>query len=68
MQQKKRLYSWQQAEGIITDQELLAAHWQLKSEETVSNTQLDRLETFRNEPSPLDMANFRKMADYWSGT
>ena len=67
LQQKKRLYSWQQAEGIITDQELLAAHRQLKSEESVLNDQMDRLETFRNEPSPLDMASFRKMADYWSG-
>jgi DNA invertase Pin-like site-specific DNA recombinase len=67
LQQKKRLYSWQQAEGIITDQELLAAHRQLKSEEGVLNDQIDRLETFRNEPSPLDMASFRKMADYWSG-
>ncbi len=28
---------------------------------------MDRLEAFRNEPSPLDMASFRKMADYWSG-
>ena len=46
---------------------MLIAHRQLKSEESVLNNQMDRLEAFRNEPSPLDMASFRKMADYWSG-
>ena len=67
MQQKKRQYSWQQAEGIITDQELLIAHRQLKSEEGVLNAQLGRLEAFRGEPSPPDMATFKKLAEYWSG-
>ena len=67
LQRKKRQYSWQQAEGIITDQELLIAHRQLKSEESVLNTQLGRLEAFRGEPSPPDMATFKKLAEYWSG-
>ena len=67
LQQKKRQYSWQQAEGIITDQELLIAHRQLKSEESVLNAQLGRLEVFRSEPSPPDMATFKKLAEYWSG-
>ncbi len=67
LQQKKRLYSWQQAEGIITDQELLATHRQLKSEESLLNEQLARLEAFKAEPSPLDMATFKKLAEYWSG-
>ena len=67
LQQKKRKYSWQQAEGIITDQELLIAHRQIKSEEGVLNIQLDRLEAFKREVPPLDMATFRKLADYWSG-
>ena len=26
LQKKRRQYSWQQAEGVITDEELLAAH------------------------------------------
>jgi len=67
LQRKKRQYSWQQAEGIITGQELLTVHRQIKSEETVLNTQLDKLEAFNMEPSPLDLATFRKLADYWSG-
>ena len=67
LQRKKRLYSWQQAEGIITDQELLTAHRQIKSEESLLNTQMDRLEVFKREMPPLDMATFRKLAEYWSG-
>lgn len=67
LQKKKHLYSWQQAEGIITDQDLLSAHKQLKSEESVLNEQLARLESFKVEPSPPDMATFKKLAEYWSG-
>jgi len=67
LQQKKRLYSWQQAEGIITGQELLAAHRQIKSEESLLNTQMDRLEVFKREEPPLDMATFKRLAEYWSG-
>jgi DNA invertase Pin-like site-specific DNA recombinase len=66
LQQKRRLYSWQQAEGIISE-ELLAAHKQLKSEESILNEQLARLEEFRSEPSPPNVAAFRKLAEYWSG-
>ena len=67
LQKKKRLYSWQQVEGIITDQELLAAHRQLKSEEALLNEQMARLEAFKDEPSPPDMATFKKLAEFWSG-
>ena len=67
LQKKKRLYSWQQAEGIITDQELLTAHRQLKSEESILSEELGRLEAFRGEPVPPDMATFKKLAEYWSG-
>jgi DNA invertase Pin-like site-specific DNA recombinase len=67
LQKKKRLYSWQQAEEIITEQELLSAYKQIKSEESVLNTQLERLETFKREDPPLDMATFKKLSEYWSG-
>ena len=67
LQRKRRQYSWQQAEGIITDEELLAAHNQLRSEEDVLNGQSERLEEFRGEPSPPDKATFDKLADYWRG-
>ncbi len=67
LQQKRRLYSWQQAEGIISDQELLAAHRQLKSEETLLNEQVARLEVFKGEPSPPDMATFKRLVEFWSG-
>ncbi len=67
LQQKRRLYSWQQAEGIISDQELLAAHRQLKSEEVLLNEQMARLEAFKTEPTPPDMATFKKLAEFWSG-
>ncbi|MBI4188348.1 MAG: hypothetical protein HY529_03975, partial [Chloroflexi bacterium] len=67
LQKKKRLYSWQQAEGIITGEELLSVHKQLKSGESVLNEQLARLESFKDEPSPPDMATFKKLAEYWSG-
>ncbi len=62
---KRRQYSWQQAEGIITNEELLAAHKQLRSEEGILNGQLQRLEEFSGEPSPPDRATFKKLAEYW---
>ncbi len=55
------------AEGIITDEELLAAHRQLRSEDGILNGQLKRLEEFSGEPSPPDKATFEKLADYWRG-
>jgi len=67
LQQKRRQYSWQQAEGIITDEELRTAHKQLKSEESIINEQLGRMEQFRGEPAPPDMATFKKLAEYWTG-
>lgn len=67
LQQKRRQYSWQQAEGIITDEELRTAYKQIKSEESILNEQLVRLEQFRHEPAPLDMATFKKLAEYWTG-
>jgi len=35
LEQKRRQYSWQQAEGIITEEELRAACKQIKSEEII---------------------------------
>jgi len=46
---------------------LLTAHRQLKSEESVLNEQLGRLEAFKDEPAPPDLATFKKLAEYWSG-
>ncbi len=65
LQRKRRQYSWQQAEGIITGEELVSAHKQIKSEERILNDQLKRLEEFSHEPSPPDRATFDKMASYW---
>ncbi len=67
LQRKRRQYSWQQAEGIITDEELLAAYKQLKSEDDVLNGQLARLEEFSTESPPPDKATFDKLADFWRG-
>ena len=67
LQQKRRQYSWQQAEGIITEEELLAAYRQIRSEESILNAQLGRLEEFRGEPVPADWATFKKLAEYWGG-
>jgi hypothetical protein len=67
LQRKRRQYSWQQAEGVITDEELLSAHKQLRSEEDVLNGQLNRLEEFSDEPLPPDKATFERLANYWRG-
>jgi len=67
LQSKRRQYSWQQAEGIITDEELLAAHRQLRSEEDILNGQLKRLDEFSGEPAPPSKATFEKLADFWRG-
>ncbi len=67
LQHKRRQYSWQQAEGIITDEELLVAHKQLRAEEGILKGQLKRLEELSDEPSPPDRATFAKLASYWRG-
>jgi hypothetical protein len=64
-EQKRRQYSWQQAEGIISEEELRMAFKQIKSEENLINEQMSRLEQFRREPAPMDMATFKKLAEYW---
>ena len=43
------------------------AHRQLKSEESLLNEQLGRIEQFRGEPAPPDEATFKKLAEFWSG-
>jgi len=42
-------------------------HKQLKSEESIINDHLGRLEEFRSEPAPPDRATFKKLAEYWTG-
>lgn len=66
LQQKRRQYSWQQAEGIITAEELWKAYRQIQSEESIIKEQLVRLEKFKREPAPPDMATFKKIAEYWT--
>lgn len=65
LEQKRRQYSWQQAEGIITDEELRIAFKQIQSEEGVVKEQIGRLEQFKREPAPMDMATFKQMAEFW---
>jgi len=65
LEQKRRHYSWQQAEGIISEEELRTAFKQIKSEESVISEQISRLEQFRREPAPMDMATFKKLAEFW---
>ncbi len=67
LQQKRRQYSWQQAEGIITEEELRTAYKQIQSEESVIKEQLARLEKFKQEPAPPNWAAFKKLAEYWAG-
>jgi DNA invertase Pin-like site-specific DNA recombinase len=65
LEQKRRQYSWQQAEGIITEEELRTACKQIKSEEIIIAEQMSRLEQFKREPAPMDMADFNKVAEFW---
>jgi hypothetical protein len=67
LQKKRRQYSWQQAEGIITVEELRIAHKQIRSEENITNEQLGGMEAFRSESAPPDMATFKKLSEYWAG-
>ena len=53
LEQKRRQYSWQQAEGIIGEEELRTAFKQIRSEESVISEQISRLEQFRREPAPM---------------
>jgi len=65
LEQKRRQYSWQQAEGIITEEELRTACKQIKSEEIILDEQMSRLEQFKQEPAPMDKTDFNKMAEFW---
>jgi DNA invertase Pin-like site-specific DNA recombinase len=65
LEQKRRQYSWQQAEGIISEEELKTVFKQIKSEESVIGEQMSRLEQFRREPAPLDISTFKKLAEFW---
>ena len=65
LEQKRRQYSWQQAEGIISEEELKTAFKQIKSEESIISEQMSRLDEFRREPEPMDMATFKKLAEFW---
>jgi hypothetical protein len=67
LEQKRRQYSWQQAEGVISGEELIAAHKQIRAEEDALKNQLKRLDDFRGEPAPPDIASLRKVAEYWTG-
>jgi uncharacterized protein (DUF3084 family) len=64
LEQKRRQYSWQQAEGIISEEELRTAFKQIKSEESLISEQMSRLEQFRREPAPMDMATFKKLEEF----
>ena len=66
LQQKRRQYSWQHAEGIITEEELRTAYRQIQSEESIIKEQLARLEKFKREPAPPDMSTFKKLAEHWT--
>ncbi|GAJ17500.1 unnamed protein product, partial [marine sediment metagenome] len=65
LEQKRRQYSWQQAEGIISEEELRTAFKQIKSGESVISEQISRLEHFRREPAPMDITTFKKLAEFW---
>jgi DNA invertase Pin-like site-specific DNA recombinase len=67
LEHKRRQYSWQQAEGIITENELRTAFKQIQSEDNVIKEQMSRLEKFRQEPPPIDIATFKKLAEFWPG-
>jgi hypothetical protein len=65
LEQKRRQYSWQYAEGMIREEELRMAFKQIKSEKNLIDEQMSRLEQFSLEPAPLDIATFKKLAEYW---
>ena len=64
LEQKRRQYSWQQAEGIITGEELRKAFRQIQSEESIIKEQLAKLEDFKREPAPPDAATFKRLAEF----
>jgi hypothetical protein len=44
---------------------IITAFKQIHSEESIIKEQMDRLEQFRREPEPMDMATFKKLAEFW---
>jgi len=65
LQQKRHLYSWQHAEGIISDKELLDANKGIRLEVDLLDKQLGNLQQFLNEPAPLDPTKIDKWLEEW---
>ena len=51
----------------VAKKKVAFATLKIRSEESILNAQLRRLEEFRGEPAPPDWAMFRKLAEYWAG-
>ena len=47
------------------NEELRTVFKRVKAEESIINEQLNRLKQFSREPAPVDMATFKKLAEYW---
>jgi len=65
LQQKRRLYSWQHAEGIISDKELLDANKGIRLEVDLLDKQLGNLQQFLVEPAPPDPTKIDKWLEEW---
>ena len=66
LQEKRRLYSWQHAEGIISDKELLGANKGIRGEVELLEKQVADLKQFLDKPAPPDPATLSKWLEWWS--
>lgn len=65
LQEKRRLYSWQHAEGIITNSELLEINKGMQAEVSLLDKQLSNLRQFLSKPLPPSPEEVRKWLEWW---
>ncbi len=65
LHQQRRLFSWQHAQGIISDKELLDATKDIQARVGLLEKQLHNLQQFLKEAAPPDPAKIKEWIRWW---
>jgi DNA invertase Pin-like site-specific DNA recombinase len=65
LHQQRRLFSWQHAQGVISDKELLDTTKDIQARAGLLEKQLNNLQQFLKEPAPPDPAKIKEWMRWW---
>jgi len=68
LHQQRRLFSWQHAQGVISDKELLDTTKDIQARAGLLEKQLHNLQQFLKEPAPPDPAKIKEWMRWWPAT